>query len=70
MPQPKIIRFYLVRDPYGQFSDFSPHPIFLDGTTWRTCEHYFQGQEFLDGEIHRKIQMAASPMVAASFTGR
>ncbi|HAY22556.1 MAG TPA: hypothetical protein DCY27_10405 [Desulfobacterales bacterium] len=65
MTQRRIIRFYRVNEPYGQFSNFSPHPIFLDGVTWPTSEHYFQAQKFLDDERREEIKAAASPMVAA-----
>jgi len=42
-----IISFYKPWDPYGSFSNFSPHPIqMLDENgnyvTWSTVEHYYQ----------------------------
>ena len=40
------IRFYRVGDAYGCFSNFSPHPIRVDGREWPTSEHYFQAQKF------------------------
>jgi ribA/ribD-fused uncharacterized protein len=40
------IRFYRVGDAYGCFSNFSPHPIRIDGREWPTSEHYFQAQKF------------------------
>ncbi len=61
------INFYRVNDKFGCFSNFSAHPIFLDGTTWPTSEHYFQAQKFKDYEIQRKIQSASSPMIAAEL---
>jgi ribA/ribD-fused uncharacterized protein len=60
-----IIHFYRVSDPYGCFSSFSPHAIFLDGTTWPTSEHYFQAQKFEDWKYCFDIQRASSPMIAA-----
>lgn len=63
----KEIRFYRVNDPYGCFSNFSSHGIFLDGTTWPTTEHYFQAQKFLDGKHRLAIQLAKSPMEAAAM---
>jgi hypothetical protein len=37
------IWFYRVDEkPYGCFSNFSPHPVLMDGKTWPTSEHYFQ----------------------------
>lgn len=42
-----IIFFYKTWDPYGAFSNFSPHPIRMsDDTggyeTWLSVEHYYQ----------------------------
>lgn len=59
------IRFHKVNQPYGYFSNFSPHPIFLDNEIWNTVEHYFQASKFNDTEIRRKIQLMESPMEAA-----
>lgn len=50
------ILFYRKSDlPYGVFSNFSPHPIEVDGQTWPTVEHYYQAQKFAgmpDSERH------------------
>jgi ribA/ribD-fused uncharacterized protein len=61
------IRFYRVNDPYGVFSNFSPHPIYLDGHRWPTTEHYFQAQKFAgtDPAQFAAIRAAKSPMLAA-----
>jgi ribA/ribD-fused uncharacterized protein len=58
------IKFYKVTDPYGCFSNFSPHPVYI-GRTWQTAEHYFQAQKFLDAGLRMKILMAKLPMIAA-----
>jgi ribA/ribD-fused uncharacterized protein len=61
------IYFYRVNDPYGCFSNFSPHPIELDGKIWPTSEHYFQAQKFVETapDYTEKIRLSPSPMVAA-----
>lgn len=59
------VKFYRTGDAYGCFSNFSAHPVFLDGTMWPTTEHYFQAQKFSDFDFRRKIQSELSPMVAA-----
>jgi ribA/ribD-fused uncharacterized protein len=41
-----VINFYRVSEAYGEFSNFSPHPITLAGKRWPTTEHYFQAQKF------------------------
>ena len=61
----KTIKFYRVNEPYGAFSNFSPHPVTLKGRTWLTSEHYFQAQKFADTEHEEAIHLAKSPMVAA-----
>lgn len=63
-----IIEFYRVEEiPYGVFSNFSSHPIKLDGKVWPTSEHYFQAQKFSDKEIVRRVQNARSPGEAAKI---
>jgi ribA/ribD-fused uncharacterized protein len=62
---PSEIRFYRVKEAYGCFSNFSPHPIIVDGVTWPTSEHYFQAQKFLDREYQNRIRAVQSPMIAA-----
>jgi ribA/ribD-fused uncharacterized protein len=59
------IRFYRVSEPYGEFSNFSPHPFELKGVLWPTTEHYFQAQKFAGTEHEELIRQAKSPMVAA-----
>jgi ribA/ribD-fused uncharacterized protein len=59
------IRFYSVRDEYGCFSNFTPHPIQLKGKRWPTSEHYFQAQKFADTEREEEIRQAKAPMIAA-----
>lgn len=61
------IRFYRVGDDYGEFSNFSPHPISLAGKRWPTSEHYFQAQKFDDAAYCERIRKAHSPMEAATM---
>lgn len=61
----KEIRFYRLNEPYGEFSNFSPHPVEMDGRIWPTSEHYFQAQKFADTEHEEAIRQAKSPMIAA-----
>lgn len=61
----QVINFYATGDAYGEFSNFAPFPIRVEGQTWPTSEHYFQAQKFED-ETHREaIRTTASPMIAA-----
>lgn len=60
------IYFYSARDePYGCFSNFSPHGVYLDGEWWPTTEHYFQAQKFTDLAQQAQIRRAPSPKEAA-----
>lgn len=60
-----IINFYRVSDEYGCFSNFSPHPIRLDGKTWPTSEHYFKAQKFEEEQHREAIRTTKSAMIAA-----
>lgn len=43
----RVIFFYKTWDPYGAFSNFSPHPLCMadengEYATWLSVEHYYQ----------------------------
>jgi ribA/ribD-fused uncharacterized protein len=59
------IRFYSVAAEFGEFSNFSPHPITLDGKRWPTTEHYFQAQKFENAADCEAIRREKSPAIAA-----
>lgn len=64
------IYFYKVSQPYGCFSNFSPHGIEIEGTYWPTVEHYYQAQKFVgspDAPIIHLIHAAATPEQAAAL---
>ena len=61
----KKILFYRLTEPYGEFSNFSPHPIELKGLVWPTSEHFFQAQKFAGTEHEEAIRQTKSPMIAA-----
>jgi ribA/ribD-fused uncharacterized protein len=61
------IEFYTTKGPYGCFSNFSRHPVQLDGKTWKTSEHYYQAQKF-KGTCHETaILYADNPKEAANI---
>ena len=60
-----VIHFYSTKAEYGYFSNFSAHPIRLEGRTWPTAEHYFQAQKFAGTPYEEEIRRANSPMIAA-----
>ena len=61
------IHFYSVGDDFGQFANFAPFPIHLDGERWPTSEHYFQAQKFDAEHYRQEIRKANSPMIAAQL---
>src|SRR5438046_1458971 len=63
----KQIVFYRVNEPYGEFSNFSPHPFELKGKRWPTSEHYFQAQKFAGTEHEEAVRACKRPADAASM---
>jgi len=64
------IYFYKVDDPYGCFSNFSPHWVKLQEQVWSTAEHYYQAQKFVGTQyefLYSAIQQAKSPEAAAAL---
>ncbi|MBF2008982.1 NADAR family protein [Chlorogloeopsis fritschii PCC 9212] len=64
------IYFYKAYEPYGCFSNFSPHGITIEGTYWTTVEHYYQAQKFVgtpDAVIIPVIHAVETPEQAAAL---
>src|SRR5262249_44665846 len=61
----QAIAFYGTRQAYGEFSNFAPSALDLDGLRWPTAEHYFQAQKFAGTPHAEAIRQARSPMIAA-----
>ncbi|MDC7683973.1 NADAR family protein [Asticcacaulis sp. BYS171W] len=59
--------FYSKGEAYGEFSNFSPHGIEMDGVWWPTVEHYFQAQKFIDPNYRLKIAKASTPKMAKAM---
>ena len=57
------IYFYKVEDPYGYFSNFSPHGIYIDDRDWQTVEHFYQAQKYVGSPDESMI-----PLIAAAPT--
>jgi ribA/ribD-fused uncharacterized protein len=64
---PAVINFYSTAGEYGCFSNFSPHPVFLNGKRWPTSEHFFQAMKFEGTEHEEQVRMARKPMEAANM---
>ena len=64
------IYFYKLNEPYGCFSNFSPHGIHLADRDWQTVEHYYQSQKFVGTEEENIIPLiirAKTPEEAAAL---
>jgi len=61
------IYFYSQTDPFGEFSNFAPFGIAMDGAWWSTVEHYFQAQKFGDAGYRERIRKASSPKDAKAL---
>src|SRR5689334_1353422 len=61
----KRILFYRTNEACGAFSNFSPHPVEMNGRIWPTSEHYFQAQKFAGSEHEEAVRLAKSPTIAA-----
>ena len=64
---PHRVEFYLTAGPFGEFSNFSRHRIFLKEKLWPTTEHYFQAQKFAGTEHEEAVRMAPSAKEAAQM---
>jgi diaminohydroxyphosphoribosylaminopyrimidine deaminase / 5-amino-6-(5-phosphoribosylamino)uracil reductase len=68
-----IISFYKTWDPFGAFSNFSPHPIEMpnengEHTMWPTVEHYYQ-VNYIISFLHllKRIMDSVEFLVSAFF---
>ena len=65
----KEIRFYKEFGEYGYLATYSNYGFFKDGVFWKTSEHYYQAQKFMDSDNKIRIQNAETPKIA-SIIGR
>jgi ribA/ribD-fused uncharacterized protein len=61
----EVIYFYSPGALYGEFSNFAPYAIKLDGKRWPTTEHFFQASKFEDPKHRDAIRRARTPGIAA-----
>ncbi len=62
-----MIRFYRATGRYGPFSNFSAHPVRVEGLEWPTSEHYFQGMKFPGTPHAEEVRLAKTPARAAAI---
>ena len=61
------IYFYAQTDEYSEFSNFAPFGVEMDDEWWRTVEHYFQAQKFLNPEYQSRIRKSSKPKDASAM---
>jgi ribA/ribD-fused uncharacterized protein len=59
------INFYSSRGEFGCFSNFSRHPVKLEGHVYPTSEHYYQSKKFEGTKHESEVRKASGPMEAA-----
>lgn len=59
------ITFFQPNENYGEFSNYYPSEITVDGKQYATVEHYFQSQKYKDTPIEELIRLSSSPQRAA-----
>ena len=63
----KEIRFYKGFGEYGYLATYSNYGFFKDGVFWKTSEHYYQAQKFMDSDTKIRIQNAETPKIASTI---
>ena len=63
----KEIRFYKELGEYGYLATYSNYGFFKDGVFWKTSEHYYQAQKFMDSDTKIRIQNAETPKIASTI---
>jgi hypothetical protein len=46
MSKLEVIKFYTTKGPFPCGTNFSRHPMLIDGRVWPTNEHYYQAMKF------------------------
>lgn len=64
----RAIYFSDVDQPFGEFSNFSNHAVYLERLIWQTTEHYYQAAKYTDLSIQNEIRLAVSPVLAKEIS--
>lgn len=54
-------------DLYSEFSNFAPYGVAIGDVWWRTVEHYFQAQKFLNEDYRERIRRSSKPRDAKAL---
>lgn len=61
------IRFYKEFGPLGYLATYSSHGFYKDNIYWKTSEHYYQAQKFLNPDFRKLIIDASTPKEASNI---
>ena len=61
------IRFYKEFGEWGYLATYSNHGFYKDDIYWKTSEHYYQAQKFLDPNVRQMIIDAPNPKKASDI---
>ena len=61
------IRFYKEFGSLGYLATYSSHGFYKDNVYWKTSEHYYQAQKFLDPAVRKLIIDAPTPKEASNI---
>ncbi|MEW8506805.1 MAG: NADAR family protein [Candidatus Thiodiazotropha sp.] len=68
---PESTPVYVSRtDPLDLLSSYSKHGFELDGDSWPSVEHYYQGMKFQPGELRNAIREADHPAKTQKLAGK
>ena len=56
-----MINFWRTTGEYGFMSNFSKHPIEIDGKRYETTEHYYQAMKATNEDDHERVRKAKGP---------
>jgi ribA/ribD-fused uncharacterized protein len=62
----KIVHFYVRDQPFYEFTNFYETTFNVDGSLWKSSEHYFQAQKF-NGKLFDQVQALKTPRETFDF---
>lgn len=62
-----MIGFYKQYGPLGYLATYSNHGFMKNGMFWKTTEHYYQSEKFLEQSLKQKICDAKTPKEASEI---
>ncbi len=64
-----MIKFWKTTGRYGCFSNFSKHSVLIGEIRYKTVEHFYQSQKFLEPASQALVSLADTPKRAKELAG-